>query len=76
MALDLNDLISLTDDDNVLTVFRDSGDTVSFNDQGPAPSASDAGAEVDGFTTYTYFDDSGSIMAKVHVQDDPVATTG
>jgi hypothetical protein len=63
--------VNLTDENNVLTILSDSGDRVSLNDDATnQPVAGASGAEVDGFTTYTYFDDSGGVLAKVNVRDD------
>lgn len=71
LGLSLDDVVNLTDDNNVLTILGDSGDSVSFDDaDGAQPVAGASGAEVEGFTTYTYFDDSGGVLAKVNVQDD------
>ena len=71
LGLSLDDVVNLTDDNNVLTILGDSDDQVTFTDaDGAQPVAGDSGAEVDGFTTYTYFDDSGGVLAKVNVQDE------
>ncbi|PPR24268.1 MAG: hypothetical protein CFH40_00909, partial [Alphaproteobacteria bacterium MarineAlpha10_Bin3] len=70
LRLDLNDVIDLTDDANELRVFRDAGDQVEISDDAVA---SAIGAEVDGFVTFTFLDDAGSELAKVHVQADPPA---
>ena len=70
LRLDLDDVIDLTDDTNELRVFRDSGDQVEISDDAVA---SEIGAEVDGFVTFTFLDDAGSELAKVHVQVDPPA---
>ncbi|MDA0664666.1 MAG: hypothetical protein O3B08_17795, partial [Proteobacteria bacterium] len=70
LRLDLNDVIDLTDDDNELRVFRDSGDTVDIS--GDAVTSA-SGAEVEGFVTVTFFDNGGGVLGKVHVQDDQPA---
>jgi hypothetical protein len=70
LRLDLDDVIDLTDDANELRVFRDAGDQVQISDDAVA---SEIGAEVEGFVTFTFLDDSGSELAKVHVQVDPPA---
>ena len=68
LVLSLDDVVSITDDNNELTIFRDEGDTVSFNDAGGAPTES---AEREGFTTYTYTDaGTNEVLGKVHVQND------
>ena len=60
LGLILDDVVNLTDENNVLTILGGSGDTVTFNDDaGNQPVAGASGEEVDGFTTYTYFDDGG-----------------
>ncbi len=74
LALDLEDVIKMTDSDHELTIFRDSSDTVEFTDTNNQPQASAPGAEQEGFTTYTYFDDAGNVLAKIHVQDDPASS--
>jgi len=70
LRLDLDDVIDLTDDNNELQVFRNDGDSVQIDEDAVA---SAAGAEVDGFTTFTFFDNGGGVLGKVHVQDDQPA---
>ncbi|MDP6391262.1 MAG: calcium-binding protein, partial [Alphaproteobacteria bacterium] len=77
LALDASDVIKLTDDDHELTIFRGEGDVVDLKEtDGMEATASDPGAELDGFTTYTYFDEAGAILAKVHIQNDDPSITG
>ena len=71
LGLSLDDVVNLTDENNVLTILADSGDSVTFNDDAAnQPVAGASGEEVDGFTTYTYFDDGGGVLAKINVQDE------
>ena len=75
LGLSLDDVVNLTDENNVLTILGDWGDTVTFNDDaGNQPVAGASGEEVNGFTTYTYFDDGGGILARINVQDETPVT--
>jgi hypothetical protein len=71
LGLGLDDVVNLTDENNVLTILGDSGDTVTFSDDAAnQPVAGASGEEVRGFATHTYFDDSGGILAQVNVEDE------
>jgi Ca2+-binding RTX toxin-like protein len=65
LRLDLDDVIDLTDDDNELRIFRDAGDRVKISDDAVV-----GAAEFEGFVTFTFLDNAGTELAKVHVQDD------